>query len=310
MKCLLATAFLALALLVFALFGCAAAPPTEPLSEQKETGCETGTVKCPSGQYCSVSFFDVKGECVPYTEDVSERIALDFLKNDETFKFDGNEVGIGILEPVSLNCSCKGWHFAFTFESAHAGYGDRSGEVLAQVITKHRADIEVKDGIVTYALLDGRWDMLTEAMITGEEAEGKLCGEIGGGISCPNGYNCVVDSDRPAAGGRCEPVTKDSPVKPIINAKVDEEFEIRLSSNPSTGYDWQVTIEDESILEYAGSECIGCEADAGKIVGAGHEFAYNFKALKAGHTKIHMDYARPWESVPPLDSREFAVTVS
>jgi len=46
----------------------------------------------------------------------------------------------------------------FEFDSAHAGYGGRTGQVVAEVITHHRASITVEQmkvvsqGIVTYNL--------------------------------------------------------------------------------------------------------------------------------------------------------------
>ncbi len=59
------------------------------------------------------------------------------------------------------------WEFTFEFDSRHAGYGDRTGQVLAQVITPHRAVVTVEEGEVTSAVMDGKWDMLRQEMIGG-----------------------------------------------------------------------------------------------------------------------------------------------
>ncbi len=51
------------------------------------------------------------------------------------------------------------------FDSRHAGYGDRTGQMLAQVITRHRAEIRVVSDNVVSAILDGQWDEITQKMI-------------------------------------------------------------------------------------------------------------------------------------------------
>ena len=53
----------------------------------------------------------------------------------------------------------------FTFESRHAGYGDRSGQVLPRAITPHEAVIMVEAGAVTSAVMDGVWDMINQKML-------------------------------------------------------------------------------------------------------------------------------------------------
>ncbi len=58
------------------------------------------------------------------------------------------------------------WVIAFQFDSRHAGYGDRMGQNLAQVITTHQAIITID--ITTYevedAVMDGEWDMVKQKL--------------------------------------------------------------------------------------------------------------------------------------------------
>jgi len=54
------------------------------------------------------------------------------------------------------------WIFFFEFDSRHAGYGDRTGQVLAQVITPHKAAITVEQGEIKLALMDKKWDMINQ----------------------------------------------------------------------------------------------------------------------------------------------------
>jgi hypothetical protein len=45
-----------------------------------------------------------------------------------------------------------------SFSCAQPGYGDRTGEVLAQVITEHTARVVVSSGEVRSAIIDETWD--------------------------------------------------------------------------------------------------------------------------------------------------------
>lgn len=95
------------------------------------------------------------------TEEESLRIAQEFVLKSPTYKFDGG--GLTHIETKSLNPSC--WVFVFEFTSRHAGYGNRSKQMVLQVITQHTAVVSVENGKVTSAILDGQWDMINQEMI-------------------------------------------------------------------------------------------------------------------------------------------------
>lgn len=98
------------------------------------------------------------------TEAESREIAENYVRNSPTFKFDGIEDSLRLVATNPLRCpSC--WEFVYQFQCAHAGYGDRTGKVLAQVITPHTASIVVQEGRVVSATMDGRWDMIKQSMI-------------------------------------------------------------------------------------------------------------------------------------------------
>lgn len=50
-------------------------------------------------------------------------------------------------------------------QSRHAAYGDRTGQMVAQVITPHRAKVVVSPGEVTRAVMDRVWDMMVHKMM-------------------------------------------------------------------------------------------------------------------------------------------------
>ena len=109
------------------------------------------------------------------SEENSQKIAESFVKNSPTFVFDGIEDTLKHIETLPLRCPYC-WQFIFEFDSSHAGYGDRTGLMLAEVITPHRAVIDVKQLEITYAVMDEVWDMLNQETIGGqpEKPEGTL----------------------------------------------------------------------------------------------------------------------------------------
>ena len=90
-----------------------------------------------------------------------------------------------------------------------------------------------------------------------------------------------------------------------IDIGVDKEFLIALDSNPTTGYNWEVSYDDTMLsLEYEEYDAEKCEG----LVGAGGTQYFAFKALKAGETRIDTVYKRSWEE-EIIDQREFTVNI-
>ncbi len=86
-----------------------------------------------------------------------QKIAEDWIiNNSATYKFDGHDL-------VFLNAKDNKIYFAF--ESTSAGYGDRTGQASATVITPHIIEIVVEDGQVVSAITDGRYNEMTNEVI-------------------------------------------------------------------------------------------------------------------------------------------------
>ena len=98
------------------------------------------------------------------TEKITKTKAKNFVENSETYKFDGFDLDLNetLYPDTCENC----YQFVFNFKSRHAGYGNRSGQMLAQVITPHTATITIKNSKVTKAILDGKWDMIQQTPLT------------------------------------------------------------------------------------------------------------------------------------------------
>lgn len=98
----------------------------------------------------------------PIAEEESLRIAQEFLEKSPTYRYDG--ANLKHVETKALQCqSC--WVFVFEFTCRHAGYGNRSKQMLLQVITSHTAVVTVQEGKVTSAVLDDQWDVISQKII-------------------------------------------------------------------------------------------------------------------------------------------------
>lgn len=92
----------------------------------------------------------------------SQRVAKEFVRLETTFRFDGIPETLKVTGTTSVG---NGWKYTIEFDSRHAGYGNRSGQILAQVITHHTAEITVQAGLVTTAVMDEKWDMINQRML-------------------------------------------------------------------------------------------------------------------------------------------------
>lgn len=101
-------------------------------------------------------------------------------------------------------------------------------------------------------------------------------------------------------------MVKDCSEDQDLTVTVDEEFTIELDSNPTTGYDWEVTIDNE-LVNLIGKEYQAHEAE---MIGAGGRDIFIFKAKQTGTTILKFWYQRPWESTQPLKNKQYNVTIN
>lgn len=101
------------------------------------------------------------------SQEESEEIARNYLLNCPTFKFDGIEDTVELVATNTMKCPYC-WEFVFEFQCRHAGYGDRTGQILAEAITPHTAKIIVEQGEVISAIMDDQWDMMEQVIPPGD----------------------------------------------------------------------------------------------------------------------------------------------
>lgn len=104
------------------------------------------------------------------------------------------------------------------------------------------------------------------------------------------------------------------------NMEVDEEMNggsvvleqgqtlvLKLASNPTTGYDWEIVDLNGAILEQVGE--VDYKSDSA-LIGSGGVNTYTFRAAGSGNTQLTLVYHRSWEKdIPPIETYELDVTV-
>lgn len=105
---------------------------------------------------------------------------------------------------------------------------------------------------------------------------------------------------------KTRPVFKDS--SKLIKVEVEQEFDIVLKSNATTGYKWKLAKPlDKKILELVESEY---KAPDDSVPGKGGEEVWTFRGVGKGKTLISLKYVRPWEKKKAPEKTEiFGVMV-
>ena len=93
-----------------------------------------------------------------------------------------------------------------------------------------------------------------------------------------------------------------------IYLSVGETFVVKLASNPSTGYSWNLSaITNTSIINKTSNAYIPPSV---QIPGRGGQETWKFQALSVGTATISMKYIQPWEpEAEPADTFEITVSV-
>jgi predicted secreted protein len=75
---------------------------------------------------------------------------------------------------------------------------------------------------------------------------------------------------------------------------IGETFDVKLSSNASTGYSWNWANEESTtVVNFSGSDYV---MDEPVMAGSGGNEVWTFIGVKAGEETIILEYARSWES--------------
>jgi len=113
------------------------------------------------------------------------QIAMEFLIQSPTFRYDGINESIEVIDVRSLLSYPVQYIVTLQFDSRNAGYGYRSGEEVDTVITPHIAVIKIVNGTAISAILDNEWDEILQEKITKVNEKGTIFGMVTIGPLCP-----------------------------------------------------------------------------------------------------------------------------
>lgn len=79
--------------------------------------------------------------------------------------------------------------------------------------------------------------------------------------------------------------------------EVDQQFQIVLAADRTTGYQWEIEDITEGVLELVDSKYQLSREDKEGVVGAGGEEILTFKVLQVERSHIVLEYRRPWDEL-------------
>lgn len=115
---------------------------------------------------------ELRAYAVSTPPEEARMIAEDWIKNAPTYRFDGFDLKFESQE--ALETFPEQHLLVYTFTSRQAGYGDRTGQVLAQVLTPHRIEVTVSEKNVTSAIIDGKWDEVAQKPLQEESGAANI----------------------------------------------------------------------------------------------------------------------------------------
>ncbi len=162
----------------------------------------------------------------------AQKLAFDFMKNENaTYNFDGvpGSLQLKSIDP-GLTSSFRSTSFTFTYQTRQPGHGDRSGQMLAQVITDHTAviSVDMDKGTVRWAACDKTWDMLQNKQlptyVSGFVVSGGDTTPADGPMDAPRVFSYKVQKDDGSFINVSYTAYPPSPVGDQNRAKITLEF--------------------------------------------------------------------------------------
>jgi hypothetical protein len=107
---------------------------------------------------------DLRRYAMSTSPEEARTMAEEWITNAPTYAFDGSN--LTLADHVVLDSFPEQHEMTYDFVSSHAGYGDRSGEAIAQVITSHTVVVRVANGEITSAIIDSVWDEMYQRRLS------------------------------------------------------------------------------------------------------------------------------------------------
>ncbi len=183
-----------------------------------------------------------------YTLENSFDIAKAWIEASPTYSFDG--AGLKYVSSSDQFRCPYCFSYNFTFTSSHAGYGNRAGQALAQVATRHEIEVIVNNGVVESAVIDNAWDEMESKYLAGEWPQQPATPEAGNSSqgAGDTGGNATVPTT-PASSGQTQPQQPAAPgagsaATYASSLKAATAYVARTSTFGSDSYDLQFLSSD------------------------------------------------------------------
>ena len=208
----------------------------------------------------SVSHDDIFKQSYSQTDEETQaiKIAKEFVTSGPTYSFDGIDGTINVGPVKMLKSYPPQYIVDISFDSSHAGYGDRTDKILAQVITPHEISVRVVNNTVMSAVIDGVWDELNQKMLDEQDQDSSngqipnkrlsatLVLQINRTVSFEDKY--TVTFSKVIQDSRC-------PADAICIRGGDATIQVELESSESGKREFQLTLDagyHDSIKEFDG----------------------------------------------------------
>ncbi len=117
--------------------------------------------------------------------------------------------------------------------------------------------------------------------------------------------------------GRYQVLSLTSPIlltdadnKRTIELSQGQFLEIKLASNPTTGYSWSFDDASVNFIERQGDSSFVLDKSCGDMMaGCGGNELWKFKAIKQGNEMLQLEYKRPWETIAPAQVFQLSIIV-
>ena len=118
----------------------------------------------------------------------------------------------------------------------------------------------------------------------------------------------------PAAGEKTVTLTDkdfaDKAKAPKVALAKGDKLEVKLTANPTTGFDWVITSKETATLKWAGEPKYEAMNKDKKLVGSGGIKTFTFTAAEAGEAEVELHYKRSFEkNTAPATTYKFKVTI-
>ncbi len=106
---------------------------------------------------------DLRSYALSISGDEAKVIAEDWIKSAPTYSFDGS--GLVLEDYRSAENYPEEHILTYNFTSSHGGYGNRTSQMVTQVITNHTIEVTLYNSNVVSAVIDGVWDEREQNML-------------------------------------------------------------------------------------------------------------------------------------------------